>query len=166
MQAFGLSRDTGLSRADSQKFIEQYWSRLPRVKSFFDETIRVGAINGYVETLNGRRRIIPDLGSSNGMRRMAAERMAVNMPVQGTAADIMKIAMLKLAANLAASSLKAKLLLQVHDELVLEVERADVLETAMLVRDTMESAAELRVPLAVDVAEGQNWEELTPIEFA
>lgn len=165
MQAFGLSRDTGLSRAESQKFIEQYWSRLPRVKSFFDETIRVGTMNGFVETLNGRRRIIPDLGSSNGMRRMAAERMAVNMPVQGTAADIMKIAMLKLADRLKSADLKARLLLQVHDELVLEVDLPDVMSAARLVRDTMVSAAELRVPLAVDVASGQNWEELTPVEL-
>jgi len=165
MQAYGLSRDTGLSRADAQKFIDQYWSRLPNVKRYFDETIRRGAQLGYVETLNGRRRLIPDLSSSNGMRRMAAERMAVNMPVQGTAADIMKIAMLKLAAAMREEKVKARLLLQVHDELVLEVDRTDLIPTAKLVRQTMESAAELSVPLAVDVAAGQNWEELDPIDI-
>ena len=165
MQAYGLSRDTGLSRADAQKFIDQYWSRLPNVKRYFDETIRRGAQLGYVETLNGRRRLIPDLSSSNGMRRMAAERMAVNMPVQGTAADVMKIAMLKLAAAMREEKVKARLLLQVHDELVLEVDRTDLIPIAKLVRQTMESAAELSVPLAVDVAAGQNWEELDPIDI-
>jgi DNA polymerase I len=164
MQAFGLSRDTGLSRADSQKFIDQYWSRLPNVKRFFDETIRIGARNGYVETLNGRRRVIPDLGSSNGMRRSAAERMAINMPVQGTAADIIKIAMLRLDRAIKDAGVQAKMLLQVHDELVLEVSQTDLSRTADIVRTTMEGAAALTVPLAVDVSSGLNWEELEPIE--
>lgn len=160
MQAFGLSRDTGLSRAESQKFIDLYWSRLPQVKAFFDETLRAGANNGYVETMNGRRRIIPDLQSTNGMRRLAAERMAINMPVQGSAADIMKIAMIRLHGELQAAGVRARLLLQVHDELVLEVDRSDLESTAKLVCTTMESAAELLVPLAVDMAVGANWEEL------
>ncbi|MCC6790417.1 MAG: DNA polymerase I, partial [Thermomicrobiales bacterium] len=163
MQAFGLSRDTGLPRAEAQKFIDQYWSRLPNVKRFFEETISFGVAHGFVETLNGRRRQLPDLQSSNGMRRQAAERMAINMPVQGTAADIMKIAMLRLYDRLKTEELRARMLLQVHDELVLEVHREDVEATAAIVKETMEGAATLSVPLEVDAATGQNWEELEPL---
>jgi DNA polymerase-1 len=165
MQAYGLSRDTGLPRADAQKFIDQYWSRLPNVRRFFDDTLKFGVSHGYVETLNGRRRMIPDLQASNGMRRLAAERMAINMPVQGTAADIMKIAMLHLYDRLREAGVRARLLLQVHDELVLEVERHDLERTARIVREMMENAVELSVPLVVDIAVGQNWEELTPLEL-
>lgn len=165
MQAYGLSRDTGLPRAEAQRFIDQYWSRLPNVKRFFDETLKFGVARGYVETLNGRRRQIPDLQSSNGMRRLGAERMAINMPVQGTAADIMKIAMLRLYDRLREGGLQARLLLQVHDELVLEVNRPNLEQTARIVRATMESAAALSVPLVVDMAAGQNWEELEPLDI-
>ncbi len=163
MQAYGLSRDTGLSRADAQRFIDQYWARLPNVKGYFDGTLRFGASHGYVETLNGRRRIIPDLLSSNGARRLAAERMAINMPVQGTAADIIKIAMIHLDGRLKETGLQARLLLQVHDELVLEVAASDLVPTARLVVDTMESSADLKVPLAAEVSSGQNWEEMTDV---
>jgi DNA polymerase-1 len=163
MQAFGLSRDTGLSRADSQKFIDMYWSRLPAVRRLFDETLRFGQRHGYVQTMYGRRRHIPELNAPIVARRMAAERMAINMPVQGTAADIMKIAMIRLAARLRDSGRKAHLLLQVHDELVLEVDRSDVRPVAALVRETMADAAELRVPLEVDVSIGENWEEMSPV---
>ena len=163
MQAFGLSRDSGLSRADAQKFIDQYWARLPNVKRFFDETINFGVKHGYVETLHKRRRAVSDLTSTNGMRRMSAERVAMNMPVQGTAADIMKIAMLRLAESLNDSGRKAKLLLQVHDELVLEVDRPDVPAVAKIVRDAMEGAQELSVPLLVEIAAGPNWDEMTEL---
>jgi DNA polymerase-1 len=166
MQAYGLSRDTGLSRADAQRFIDQYWARLPNVKRYFDETLRFGATHGYVQSLSGRRRLIPDLQSSNGARRAAAERMAINMPLQGTAADIMKMAMIRVAHRLAETTLRARLLLQVHDELVLEVDRPDVDATAQLVLDTMEDAFDLTVPLAAEVSSGQNWEEMAPIVLA
>jgi len=163
MQAFGLARGTGLSRAEAQQFIDQYWARLPNVKRFFDDTINFGVKRGYVETLNKRRRAVADLTSTNGMRRLGAERIAMNMPVQGTAADIMKIAMLRLAKELDGANLRAKLLLQVHDELVLEVARPDVPAVAQLVREAMESAATLTVPLLVEVASGPNWEEMTDL---
>jgi DNA polymerase-1 len=161
MQAFGLSRDTGLPRAEAQRFISDYWARLPRVKAYFDEILRFGAAHGYVQSESGRRRFLPDLTSSNGARRLAAERMAINMPIQGGAADIMKIAMNHLAAELAQRTLKARVLLQVHDELVLEVDRSDLEETAALVRSTMENAVTLKVPVAVEVGYGDNWEEMT-----
>jgi DNA polymerase-1 len=165
MQAYGLSRDTGLPRAEAQRFIDQYWSRLPNVRRFFEETLKFGVTHGYVETLNGRRRQIPDLQSSNGMRRLGAERMAINMPVQGTAADIMKIAMLRLHDRLRDNDVQAQLLLQVHDELVLEVDRPDLEKAARIVRETMEGAADLSVPLVVDLSAGDNWEELEPLSI-
>lgn len=164
MQAYGLSRDTGLSRAEAQQFIDQYWSKLPRVKEYFEETLRFGASHGYVQSLTGRRRIIPDLLSTNGARRAAAERKAINMPLQGTAADIMKIAMIHVADQLRAQKRKARMLLQVHDELVLEVSASDLQATAALLVTTMQDAYELGVPVIAEVKAGQNWEEMTPIE--
>ncbi|HQY30144.1 MAG TPA: DNA polymerase, partial [Thermomicrobiales bacterium] len=164
MQAFGLSRDTGMSRTDAQAFIDLYWSRLPLVRDFFRNTIERAAQVGYVETLYGRRRAVPDLTSSNGQRRGAAERVATNMPLQGTAADIMKIAMINLHNALAETRLPARMLLQVHDELVIETSRANLNEVADLVRGTMQGAAKLSVPLTVDVAWGLNWNDLTEIE--
>jgi DNA polymerase I len=164
MQAFGLSRDSGLSNADAQKFIDQYWARLPKVRALFDETIRNGARYGYVSAPSGRRRALPDLTSSNGQRRLTAERAAINMPVQGAAADIIKIAMVRLREALADSPLRAKLLLQVHDELVLEVERADVDATAELVVGTMEAAMELSVPLVAEVRAGDRWDQMVDLE--
>lgn len=164
MQAYGLSRDTGLSRADAQGFIDQYWSRLPGVKAYFDETVKKGISLGYVETLYGRRRAVPDLQSPNGQRRAAAVRIATNMPLQGTAADIMKIAMIRLHDKLSSRSDQAVMLLQVHDELVLEVNRAAVSEIGRIVKDVMEGAAELSVPLVADVSFGPNWDDLTEFE--
>ena len=164
MQSYGLSRDTGLSRADAQSFIDQYWARLPKVRALFDETLRFGASNGYVRAPSGRRRYLPDLVSSNGQRRLVAERMAINMPVQGQAADIIKVAMVRLHAALREAGRSARLLLQVHDELVLEVDKPDLAATADLVRRTMVDAAELSVPLVVDLAAGQRWDELEDLD--
>ena len=158
MQAFGLSRDTGLSRADATAFIEQYWSRLPGVKTYFEETLRKGTSLGYVESLYGRRRAVPGLESTNGQVRMTAERVATNMPLQGTAADIMKIAMIRMHERLADRRHQARMLLQVHDELVFEVDESELMPIARLVREVMESAAELTVPLVVDISSGPNWD--------
>jgi DNA polymerase-1 len=163
MSAYGLSRDSGLPRAEAQKFIDDYWARLPAVKRYFEETLRFGAVHSYVQAPSGRRRYIANLTSPNGALRQAAERMAVNMPVQGGAADIMKIAMIRLDAALRRRDLRARLLLQVHDELVLELDRRDLAETAALVRETMEHAVALTVPLAVEIAAGDNWDEMTPV---
>ncbi len=160
MQAHGLSRDTGLPRQEAQRFIDQYWENLPRVKEYFDATLGFGLKHGYVESIYGRRRILGDLTSANYSRRAAAERMAINMPLQGSASDIMKIAMNRFARELARSGLKARLILQVHDELVLEVDRPDVPAAARLLTQTMESAAELSVPLETEVKAGPNWDDL------
>ena len=160
MQAFGLSRDTGLPRAEAQAFIDQYWARLPRVKAFFDETLAAGTRCGYVEAPSGRRRATPDLTSPNGQRRMAAERMAINMPLQGGAADIMKLAMIRVDAALRERPrLRSKLLLQVHDELVLEVAPGERAALEALVREQMGGAAALTVPLDVSVGVGLSWQD-------
>ncbi len=163
MQAFGLSRDTGLSRADSQKFIQDYWSRLPLVRKYLDETIAFGVQHGYVQTVNGRRRLLPDLTSSNPARRAGAERMAINMPVQGTAADIMKIAMIAAHKRITDEKLPARIILQVHDELVVELDRSALQETASVLRESMESAMALSVPLLTEMQTGQNWSEMEEI---
>lgn len=162
MQAFGLARDTGMSRADAQDFIDTYWARLPKVKQFYDQLVEGGKEKGYVETLLGRRRYLPDLNSSNGMRRLAATRMAMNMPIQGTQADIIKQAMIDLDAVIMARGLPARILLQVHDELVLEVDETQLVEVAAVVKSTMEGACTLDVPVIADVRSGPNWEDMTP----
>ena len=164
MQAQGLSRDTGLTRAEAARFIDQYWTNLPAVKRYFDGTLAFGLKHGYVESIYSRRRVIADLTSSNFQRRAGAERMAVNMPLQGSAADIMKIAMNRLHSELLKSGLHARLILQVHDELVLEAERADVPAVADLLQRTMEGAAQLSVPLETEVRAGLNWDDLAPLE--
>ena len=163
MQAFGLSRDSGLPRAEAQQFIDDYWARLPKVREYFDETLRFGATHGYVVSEMGRRRYLPDLTSSNGMRRMAAERQATNAPLQGGAADIMKLAMIALDRELRQTTLRARILLQVHDELVLELDRRDLAPTAALVRETMQHVVELKVPLLVEVGVGENWAEMVDL---
>jgi DNA polymerase-1 len=165
MQAFGLSRDSGLSRDEARQFIDDYWARLPKVREFFDETLRFGATHGYVVNEYGRRRYLPDLTSPNGQLRMAAERQATNAPLQGQAADIMKLAMIRLAAELSRTGLRARILLQVHDELVLELDRPDLDAVARLVRDTMQDVVALRVPLVVDVRAGQNWAEMEDVKL-
>ena len=163
MQSYGLSRDTGLPRAEAQAFIDDYWARLPAVRRFLDETLRFGATHGYVQAQSGRRRLMPDLLSTNGGRRIAAERMAMNMPVQGAAADIIKVAMIRLDASLGQSSLRARLLLQVHDELILEVDQRDLDATAALVKDAMEGAADMTVPLLTEMRAGPNWNDMHAI---
>lgn len=160
MQAFGLSRDTGMSRGDSQAFIDTYWERLPKVRQFFDDQIEFGKTHGYVETLRGRRRYVPDLNSSNGLRRQQAVRIAMNMPIQGTQADIIKIAMINLRNELVAQELPANILLQVHDELVLELDEKSLPVVAALAKSTMENAFHLDVPVIADMRVGSNWEEM------
>ncbi len=164
MQAYGLSRDTGMSRADAQNFISAYWARLPKVKALFDTILEEGERKGYVETLWGRRRYLPELTSSNGARRQAAQRMAMNMPIQGTQADIVKMAMINLERELREQGVPAKMVLQVHDELVLEASESESQAIAVLLKNTMENAFALSVPVIVDVKKGANWEDMQPME--
>jgi len=154
----------GMPREEAAQFIEEYFKRYPHVRRYAIETKALCMEQGYVETLLGRRRYIPDMSSSNQAIRGAAERMAINMPIQGTAADVMKIAMIRVRERLRASGCEALLVLQVHDELVLDVAKADVERVAALVSEQMSEAYALDVPLTVDVRTGQNWDEMTRLD--
>ena len=162
MSDFGLAWRMGMSREEAAQFIDEYFKRYALVRRYVMETKSFALEQGYVETLLGRRRYIPDMASSNSAVRNAAERMAINMPVQGTAADIMKIAMVKVHERLR-SAAWARAVLQVHDELVFEVDRSRVDELADLVRDDMGNAYPLDVPLVVDIRTGDNWDDMTPL---
>ena len=159
MSAFGLAKQLGISRGQSQDYIGRYFSRYPGVQEYMDQTKSAAAKLGYVETLYGRRLYLPDIKASNGMSRQAAERTAINAPMQGSAADIIKRAMINVDAWLNASDLNARMTMQVHDELIFEVEEGQVDELISGVKSVMESAAELSVPLIVDVGIGSNWDQ-------
>jgi len=159
MSAFGLAAQLGITRGVAQEYIELYFERYPGVRAYMDDTRALAAEQGFVETVFGRRLYLPEINASNGMRRQAAERTAINAPMQGTAADIIKRAMIKVDCWLADASLEAKTIMQVHDELVFEVAESDVDALIAGVTDCMEGAAKLDVPLVVDVGIGQNWDE-------
>jgi DNA polymerase I len=163
MQAFGLSRDTGMSRQDAQAFIDTYFERFPGVRAYLDSTKEKAADDGFVSTMFGRRRYVSDIKSTNFNRRTAAERIAINMPLQGTAADIMKIAMIRMQNELRSQGFQSRMILQVHDELLFEAPESEIPRLAELVTDVMENVATLRVPLVTEVSVGENWEELEPI---
>ena len=154
-----LARETGLTVLEARDFIDRYFAAFPSVRGWIDGVLEGARENGYVETLMGRRRPMPDVTSSNQRARVAAENAAVNTPVQGSAADIIKKAMIDLEGRLEASPLQAQMLLQVHDELVLEVPERELEETIAVVRGAMEGAVELGVPLQVDFGHGANWLE-------
>ena len=163
MSDFGLASRANIPRQEAQEFINSYFAAYSGI-SYYMMAIREQAKNqGFVETLLGRKRQIPELRASNPALRGAGERMAINMPIQGTAADIQKIAMIRTAERLASEGLRALLLLSVHDELLFEVPRAEVDTLAAVVRDTMESALPLSVPLTVDIKVGDDWEGMTPL---
>ena len=159
MSAFGLARQLGIPRGEAQEYIDRYFERYPGVKRYMDGTRADAAEKGYVETLFGRRLYLPEIKSSNGQRRQAAERTAINAPMQGTAADIIKKAMVKVDGWLTDSDFDALMIMQVHDELVFEVAESQVDALVKEVKRHMEAAAELKVPLTVDVGVGDNWEE-------
>jgi DNA polymerase-1 len=154
-----LARETGMDIFEARGFIERYFESFPAVRGWIDQTLEAARKNGYVETLMGRRRDIPDINAENQRFRAVAENVAVNTPIQGSAADVIKRAMIDLEARLAASDLQAQLLLQVHDELVLEVPENELDATRTLVAECMEGAVQLDVPLKVDFGHGANWLE-------
>jgi DNA polymerase I len=156
--AFSLAKDIGVTPQAAQAFIDAYFAGFPQVRGFIDRTLEAGRATGIVKTLYGRRRLVPELNSRNGQIRSGAERYAVNMPIQGTAADIMKRAMIDVHAALAGRD-SARMILTVHDELLFEVRTDQADEIAAIVRDRMQSAATLRVPLTVDVGIGENWKD-------
>ena len=160
---YGLEQATELSREEASRFINTYFEKHRGVKEYIDSTKRQARERGYVETILGRRRYIPDINSSNAQVRAAAERMAINMPVQGTAADIIKLAMIRIQREMGKRGLrtkKAKMVLQVHDELVFEVPQEELEEMKQLVLEVMPNALKLTVPLEVEVKEGKNWGEM------
>ena len=158
MSAFGLSRQLGIGRADAQSYMDLYFKRYPGVQTFMHDIREKAKAQGYVETLFGRRLYLPDINSSNGMRRKAAERVAINAPMQGTAADIIKRAMIQLDQKLQ-NDPDIAMIMQVHDELVFEVRSEKVEFYSELIKTHMESAADLVVPLIVEVGQGTNWDE-------
>ncbi len=161
MSAFGLTRSTDLTLAEADEFVKTYFQKFPGVKKYLDETRKIAAEQGYVETLLGRRRYFPALQSKiNQQLKNREEREAINAPVQGTAADIMKLAMLKIPSAIKAAGLKAKMLLQVHDELVLECPEKELQKTAQLVQETMSNAYPLSIPLSTEARAGKSWGEM------
>ncbi|HLB49455.1 MAG TPA: DNA polymerase, partial [Anaerolineales bacterium] len=168
MGAFSLARNTGLTLGEAEEFMQKYFAELPGVKQYIEGTKRKAATEGYVETLLGRRRYFPILTRPGTTRedhatRARAEREAVNSPIQGTAADIIKLAMIRLARDLPRKVPSAQMLLQVHDELVFECDTDDVEKLAALAREIMEGAFKLDAPLAVEVRVGRNWDEMKAV---
>ena len=157
--AFSLGQDLGISRKEAEEYINAYFARYPKIKTFMEDTIKNGTKNGYVSTLWNRRRNMPELQSSNFMQRAAGERAAMNMPIQGTAADIIKLAMIKVHRALQEGGYRSRLILQVHDELLIEAYKEEKEAVAKILKENMEHAADLLVPLDVDVHEGASWFE-------
>jgi DNA polymerase-1 len=159
MGARALAQQIGVSTKEAARFIENYFARFPRVRSFIDETIQRAREEGEVRTILGRRRRLPELQSKQPQQRAFGERIAVNTPIQGSAADLIKVAMIRLDARLEREELPARLLMQVHDELVLEVENSARERLGEVVKQEMEGVFDLRVPLVVDLSFGPNWAE-------
>ena len=165
MSSFGLTRTTDLTLAESEDFVKAYFQRFPGVKQYLDGIRREVAKTGYVETLLGRRRYFPGLRTHMNVNlKNREEREAINAPIQGTAADIMKLAMIQLHPALQKAGLKGRMLLQVHDELVLECPRSELLQTASVVRQVMEDAYPISIPLSTEARWGTNWDELEPVK--
>jgi DNA polymerase-1 len=158
MSPFGLTRTTDLTLAEAENFVKDYFEHFPGVKEYLDNIRVTAARQGYVETMLGRRRYFPNLANPvNQMMRNREEREAINAPIQGTAADIMKIAMINVQDALASSGLKSRMILQVHDELVLEVPVDELEMAVILVRRVMEEAYKLDIPLLTEARSGVNW---------
>ncbi|HEY6450161.1 MAG TPA: DNA polymerase I [Candidatus Cybelea sp.] len=164
MSDFGLAQRLEISRAEAKEITTAYFARFPDVRAYIERTIEEGRRNGYVSTILGRRRYMPGLVSGNYMLRAAAEREATNAPLQGSAADLMKLAMVRIERALERTSLDATMLLQIHDELIFEVRKSDLRETANLVRGHMQDAIALSVPLEVTLKAGRNWYDVEPTD--
>jgi DNA polymerase-1 len=162
MSDYGLEQASGLTREEAAAFISAYFEKYPGVKQYLESTKEKARKDGYVQTILGRRRAIPEINHANRQLREAAERMAINMPVQGTSADIIKVAMIDLDREMAGRKLESKMLLQVHDELIFEVPEAELAQMRRLVPELMTSAITLSVPLKATVKTGPNWGELEP----
>lgn len=159
ISSFSLGQDLNITKKEADVYIKKYFETYPRVKEFLDNLVEEGKKNGYVTSLFNRRRPIPELSSSNFMQRSFGERVAMNSPIQGTAADIIKIAMIRTNQKLKDLKLKSRLLLQIHDELLIETHKDEIEQVANILKDEMQGAATLHVPLEVEVKQGNNWYE-------
>ena len=159
MSAFGLAKQLGIPRYQAQEYIDLYFKNYPQVQSFMDETKEKARKHGHIETIYGRRLYLPDINSKNGLRRKYAERSAINAPMQGSAADIIKLAMIDVSNWLKSENAPARIIMQVHDELVLEVQSDVISDIRSKIVEIMESTVNLKVPLIVDVGVGKNWDE-------
>ncbi len=159
MSPFGLSRELGIPQKQAQAYIDGYFKKYSGVKAYLDGILSQARERGYVTTLLARRRYLPEINSGNPAVRQLAERMAINAPIQGTAADLIKMAMLRIAVLLKERGLKSAMTMQVHDELVFEAPREEKEPLMDLVRQEMEGVVQLKVPLKVEIAAGQNWDE-------
>jgi DNA polymerase-1 len=157
ISAFGLAQRLGIPRGEAAVIIEQYFQKFPGIRTYMSETIALGRSRGYVETVMGRRRYIRDLRSANNTVRSAAERNAINAPIQGTAADMIKLAMVNIQREMKSRKLKSRMLLQVHDELVFDVHRKEEKEMRTLIESKMKNAIKLDVPMVVEMGTGENW---------
>ena len=154
-----MSQDLSISRKEASDYIEKYFETYPGIKTFLDNVVKEAKEKGYVTTIYGRRRPVPELKSSNFMQRSFGERVAMNAPIQGTAADIIKIAMIRVDDRLKREGLKSRLILQVHDELLIEAAKDEVEEVKKILSEEMQGAADLSVKLEVDMHTGENWYE-------
>lgn len=159
ISSFGLSQDLSITRKEASEYIEQYFITYPRIKQFLDETVEAAKKEGYVTTMFGRRRPVPELNSSNFMQRSFGERVAMNSPIQGTAADIIKIAMIRVNNSLKEKGLKSRLILQVHDELLIEAAQDELAQVEQILEAEMTGAADLAVKMEIDMHTGNNWYE-------
>ncbi len=157
VSAFGLSQQTTLNRTESKDLIESYYKTYPKLRDFISNQISFARENGYVETILGRRRYLNNINSQNSIIRSADERNAVNSPIQGSAADIIKLAMIGIQTKINDAKLRSKMLLQVHDELIFEVPKNEIPQMKEIIKFEMENAFPLSVPLSVEIGEGENW---------
>jgi DNA polymerase-1 len=159
ISSFGLGQDLNITRKEAEMYIDKYFQTYPKIKSFLDQLVIDAKEDGYSKTIFGRRRPIPELSSSNFMQRSFGERVAMNAPIQGTAADIIKIAMVRVNQRLKKENFRSRLILQIHDELLIEAHKDEVPEVTRIMKEEMQGAAQLLVPLEVDVQQGDNWYE-------
>ena len=159
ISSFGLSQRLKIGRGEAKKIIEDYFANFPAISSYIEDTLTTARENGYVETIFGRRRYLPDLTSRNGTVRALAERNAINAPIQGTSADIIKLAMISVARRIKEEGLQSKMVLQIHDELVFDAVLSETARLEEIVREEMENIVTLSVPLTVECNHGNNWLE-------
>jgi DNA polymerase-1 len=164
LSSYGLSRDLNIPVSEAQCFIDAYFLRYPKVKEYIQEQIENAQKNGFVTTIAGRRRYIPEINNKNQGIRQFAERQAINTPIQGSASDMIKLAMIHIHKEIHKRKLKTKMILQVHDELIFDTPGKETEELVHLIRDRMENVMELDVPVKVDIKKGENWLEMEEVK--